>query len=146
MKMHQLIAPMALTALCFCTAAFAEMYQWTDKNGTHYGDRPPAGAKNVKPLELPPTNTAVPVPAIPRYDPPANNAPAAPEQSMPPSDAECDGKLAEADSYEKSDRGDLARPIYDWMVTHCPQNRGPNIRARRLLTPTQSEQPDQSEE
>ena len=129
----------AMLALALCgwvAGAAAEMYQWTDRNGTHYGDRPPAGAKNVRPIDLPPTNTTQPPPALPRHEPPPASAVPAPQPEEPPSDAECNAKFAEADRYEKSDRSDLARPIYDWMVTHCPQNRGPNIRSRRLLGPT----------
>lgn len=52
------ISPLAAVLLCtLALPASADFFKWTDANGqTHFGDTPPANARNITPLDTPKAN------------------------------------------------------------------------------------------
>ena len=69
------ILALALLSCAVATAAAADVYRWTDKDGkVHYSDTPPAN-KSARPLDLP-DNTSVPLadPAATRSQAPSSAA------------------------------------------------------------------------
>lgn len=68
MSSHSLIVVLLLTALAAAPAARAELFKWVGEDGVvNYGDRPPADARDVKPLDEADSKLSV-VPGIPRED------------------------------------------------------------------------------
>lgn len=116
------------------------IYQWSDTSGkTHFGDRPPKAARDVQRLDVPATNVVQPPPVHPHAESPLNEAPAVPAAptltAAQQRRAECNARLKQADDYEKSDQGKLAREIYPWIVANCPENRTGRIGGRVRLVP-----------
>jgi hypothetical protein len=52
------LQPLAFALLCtLALPVSADFFKWTDTNGqTHFGDTPPANAKNITPLDTPKAN------------------------------------------------------------------------------------------
>lgn len=116
------------------------IYQWSDSAGkTHFGDRPPKAARDIQRLDVPATNSVPPPPVHPHAETPLNPAPevvAAPKlTAVQQRRADCNARLKQADDYEKSDQGRLAREIYPWIVANCPENRTGRIGGRIRLVP-----------
>lgn len=119
------------------------IYQWSDTSGkTVFGDAPPKESKNIRRIEIPDPNIIQPPPkhAHAHAEESLSSAGAAPSAKPALSPraqrrTECNAKLKEADDYEKSDRSDLARNIYPWIVANCPENRTGRIGGRIRLVP-----------
>lgn len=116
------------------------IYQWTDSSGkTQFSDRPLKAARDVRRIDIPSINRVPPPPVHPHAEAPLNplaDAPRAPPLSADQRRrSECNARLKQADDYEKSDQGKLAREIYPWIVANCPENRTGRIGGRIRLVP-----------
>jgi len=95
---------MIALAAAFSSAATAQLYKWTDKNGhVQYGDTPPGDAQKVTRLKAPPPGSA-PAPLAPD----AKKDTAAKDKALTPEEAfkKRQQERADADQKAAKDRAD----------------------------------------